>query len=417
MRAGRLERLRRGFWPLPALGLVLGAGLGLGLPALEGLAGGAEGVFAFGGEPAAARDLLVAIATLTVSIIGLAFSVTLVALTLASQQLSPRVLRTFRADRLNQSTLAAFVGVAVYALLVLRSVRAGADSYVPGASTTLALAGTVAALGLFVAFVNNIVLSLQPATIIRRIAKDGRTALEATAAGEPVPEPPAPARGAPVRADRAGYVQGVDAGAAVAALAAADRSARLCPRTGDFVASGDVLAVLEGDAAPDEALAGRLRAAVTLGQERSLEQDAAFPIRQLADIALKALSPSLNDPTTAENALGSMGELLVRAAGRPLGPRAVRDGAGRVRLHVPGQELGALVRLGFDQVRGQVRDDPALAVTVLEMLARVRRAAPADGEAARQAALVVERFGGSGAVADDRERVRARHAELFGSAS
>jgi len=410
----RWERLRRAFWALPAAGLAAGVALGLGLPALERGLGGGGGVLAFGGEPAAARGLLSTIATLTVSIIGLAFSVTLVALTLAAQQLSPRVLRTFRGDRLNQSTLAVFLGLAVYALLVLRSIRVAPEAFVPGAAITLALAVTVGALGLFVAFVNNIVISLQPSTVIRRIAKDGRAALAEPREGEPA-RALAPAAGPVIAAERAGYVQRIDAPAACKALAAAGRRATLCPQAGDFVGTGDPLVRLDGGEPPGEDLAARLRATVSLGQERSLDQDAAFPIRQLADIALKALSPGSNDPTTAENALDSMGELFGRAAAAELGPRELRDASGGLRLGVPGPDLGALVRLGIEQARGAIGRDPVVALAVLEALGRAHRAAPAEPEPARQAGLVVEQFDATGAPADDRARVRERHRELFAS--
>lgn len=410
--------LRDAFWPLPALGLGSGVALGVGLPLLEQRVAGAGGLVGFGGDPTAARGLLAAVATMTVSIIGLAFSVTLVALTLASQQLSPRVLRTFRADRLNQATLAAFLGVAVFALLILRSVREGeATRFVPGLSVSLAIAATVAALGLFVAFVDNIVRSLQPGTIIQRIAADGKQALARAAArgGErPAGEP---AAGAMLRAERAGYVQDVDAAAVVECLAGAGGCARVLASPGDFVVTGDPLLALDAPDRLDEDLTGRLRGAIRLGRERTLEQDVAFPVRQLADIALKARSPSLNDSTTAENALGSLGELLVEAAAGRVGPRALRDGDGQVRLVTAEPDLDDLVRLGFDQVRLDASHDAVIAVRMLELLAAVRRAAVHAGggctEAERQARLLVEAFEGAARTADDARRVRERWAALF----
>jgi uncharacterized membrane protein len=410
----RWSRVRDAFWGLPALGLTLGVVLGILLPVLESTLGGTSGVLAFGGEPGAARGILSSIAALTVSIIGLSFSVTLVALTLASQQLSPRVLRTFRADRLNQATLAVFLGLAVYALLVLRTVRAGRDPFVPGAGITLAVAATVAALGLFVAFVNNIVISLQPATVVRRITKDGADALGRPRPGEPLASEAFTTLYV-LESTRPGYVQEVDAAAACAALADAGRRAKLAPAVGDFLATGDPLLTLDGRDPPGEDLERALRSAVALGQERALGQDVSFPVRQLADIAVKALSPGINDPTTASNALDGISELLVTAVRTELGPSAVRDRSGQLRLALPGPTRADLVQLGVEQVRSALGPDPVPALALLQTLGRVRRAAPAEREAARQAALVVEQFDATGALAADREQVRARHGELFPS--
>ena len=396
------EHLRSPFWALPAVAVGGGVLLGIALPVLDRQLTRAGGV-GFGGEAAAARAILQTIATLTVSIVGLAFSVTLVALQLASQQLSPRVLRTFRRDRLNQATLAAFLGTAAYAVLVLRSVRTGE---VPDLSVTAAFVFFSASLILFIAFINNIVNSLQPAHVVQRILRDGLELLERRDQGAQLPwRPLTPA--ATARASHAGFLEHVDAERAARVLARAGAVAWQRAAVGDYLVSGDALAEVHApDAAREEATAA-VAGVFRIGPERSLAADPAFPIRQLADIALRALSPSLNDPTTAENALGAITELLIRARDRPLSPRAVSDAEGVARLVLLPTEFDALVRLAFAQVCGHVGGDVTLALRVLGLLERVGGA-----EATRQADVLAERFGQSGAPAEERARVRAATVRL-----
>jgi len=397
MSARRREQLRLSFWLLPAVAVIGGVLLGIGLPVLDRLLT-REGGAGFGGQAPAARAILQTIATLTVSVVGLAFSVTLVALQLASQQLSPRVLRTFRRDRLNQATLAAFLGTAAYSVLVLRSVRAGE---VPDLSVTAALVFVSASLILFVAFVNNIVSSLQPSHVVQRILRDGLELLEAHDREVPLPARPAmPA--ATARASRAGFLEQVDAERAARVLADADAVAWQRAAIGDYVVSGDVLAEIHAAGTPSAKTVAAVESAFRIGPERSLVADPAFPIRQLADIALRALSPSLNDPTTAENALGAVTELLIRARDRPQSHRAVTDDAGVVRLVLLTEDIDGLVRLAFAQVCAQVGDDPTLALRLLGLLERI-----GGTEATRQAHLLAERYEGSGAPAEERARVRA----------
>jgi len=398
----RREQVRSAFWALPAVAVIGGVLLGIGLPALDNVLTRAGGV-GFGGEAAAARAILQTIATLTVSIVGLAFSVTLVALQLAAQQLSPRVLRTFRRDRLNQATLAAFLGTAIYAVLVLRSVRA---DEVPDLSVTAAFVFVSASLILFVAFINNIVNSLQPAHVIERILRDGLELLRHHDEGSQQPEPPTTS-GTQVRATRAGFLEQIDADRAVRALARANARAWQRTPIGDYIVSGDVLAEIEAADGVGQNVTTAVARAFRIGSERSLVADVAFPIRQLADIALRALSPSLNDPTTAENALGAMTELLVRARDRTPRSQAIADADGVARLVVLPADDDGLVRLAFAQVCGHVGDDAMLATRVLALLERVGGA-----EARDEAHELADRFEANGAPAEVRARVREAAAWL-----
>ena len=199
------------------------------------------------------------------SVVGLAFSVILVALTLAAQQLSPRVLRTFRRERLNQATLAAFLATAVYALLVLRAVRT-AD--VPDVSITLALVLVVTSIGLFVAFVHHIVLSLQPATVVHRVVDDGLELVRWYAENEE-DAPHEPSGLVPVRASQAGFLQDVDVEEAAGALARAGAAASQRAAFGDYVVRGDVVAEVHAPPEQREAAVAATAAAFAVGEERA----------------------------------------------------------------------------------------------------------------------------------------------------
>ena len=393
------EAARSNFGFLAGVGMFLGVVAGFTLPTLDDALELDLPVLDFIDRDVA-RGLLETVATATVSVTGLAFSVTIVAFTLASSQLSPRVLRTFSGDRLSQVTLACFLGTFAYCLAVLIRLGTGAlEGTVPNLSVTLAVVLAFVSFGLFVAFIAHIVRMLQPSSIIAGIASTGRGVLAspypAGVGGEGDGDGVAALAGAgdAVRATSDGYVATFVASRAVAAATACDGLVVQRTRVGEYVWPGVVLAEVrcrtEGDR---EQLADAVRGAFVLGSQRTPVQDPGFPIRQLADIALKGLSPSVNDPTTAENAMEAMTSLLTRAAGADV-PSPVRtDDAGGVRLVAAVPGLDDLVRLGFEQVRTAAAGQPVLERRLLVLLAAIETAAAEAGrtcpEAAHQAALI-----------------------------
>ena len=421
------ERLRQSFWLIPACGMTLGLVSGFGLVELDYRLGVNPGVFTFV-DLQSARAVLETIATVTVSVAGLAFSVTVVALQLASQQLSPRVLRTFQGDRLSQAVLAVLLGTFGYALMVLAKLT---ERGVPALSVTVAIVGAVAAFGLFVAFIHHIVVSLKASTILKRISRDGREAVERRWPSEVGADPDdasaaeAAAHGrmlgppvAVVRSQRAGFVSGVHGNGLMALAADQDLLIEQRAALGRFLFSGSEVARVWGG--PDGAhdVADRVIGCFELNDERSLAVDVAYPVRQLADVALRALSPSLNDPTTAENAIDSMGELLVQFARAP-GPASIRvDEAGVPRMItiVPG--LDDLVRVGFEQVRVSAANQPVFARHVMHVLGAVAREARAQGlpleEIRRQAELLRDAPQGVVPNHEDARAVREAYAEIDG---
>lgn len=399
-----LEAMRSSFGFPAAVAMVLGLGIGFAMPALDTALDVDVPVFEFAGQDAA-RSLLETVATTTVAVAGLAFSVTVVAFTLAASQLSPRVLRTFRADRLSQLTLACFLGTFIYCLAVLVRLGSTPDGpQVPNLSITVAVVLAIASFALFTAFIAHIVRMLQPSSVIDGIRSTGREVVAkpypAGVGSEPDDEEAAwraverrrgAGDGTPVRARDDGYLSSFRAQGVLAAAAACDALVEQRVEVGDYVMPGTELArIWCDDDERREALVERVRDAFVCGRQRTPVQDPAFPIRQLADIALKGLSPGINDPTTAENAMEALTALLIHAAQaeRPSPLRTDEDGT--VRLVARAPDLDALVRLGFEQAQVFAASDPVVSRRLVALLERVELVAAEAGlrckEPARQAA-------------------------------
>lgn len=397
----------RSFWLLPALAMIAGGGLGFALPALDDASNGALGIFT-ASDSESARSLLETIAVVTVSVAGITFSVTVVALQLAAQQLSPRVLRTFQTDHLNHVTLAVFLGVFVYALVALG--RLGMASEEPNLVLTAAVAGAIVAFALFTAFIHNVVVSLQAETVIRRIGDDARPLLEkrfpknvgapAEASGPESEDLPEGLSGAhtPVRASRAGFFNAIEGDAVIAAAREEEGFVTQCAPLGRFVLSGETLLCVRAIGEEDR-LAQRAGEATEVGRERTLVQDLSFPLRQLADIALRGLSPGMNDETTAETAMSELTDLLACIAREtpPARLRADVDGTPRFAARVP--EFDELVELGFAQVVSEARGHPVIENRLLELLGQLRDVAEefkaGCTEIDRQAGLLRRKRGGT----------------------
>lgn len=383
-------RLRNSLWFVPGL-WVIGAGLlafvttwiDARTPEL-----GRDLPLVFGGGPDGARSVLSSIAASTITVAGVTFSVTIVALQLASSQFSPRVLRDFMRDRVSQSVLGSFIGAFFYSLLVLRSTRSADESgpeFVPAIAVTVAIAFAVLAVAMLIYFIHHISTRIQVSSIVAGIAEATEQAIEREARreGGPAPadgEPPAgePPAGEPGRlpALTSGYLQLLDRRGVVAIADELDLVVRVELAPGDWVQQGVALFAAWPAAAAGEDLARRLNDHATIGAERSLEQDAAFGLRQLVDVGVKALSPGINDPTTARDCIGRITQVLVARAraGEPAQRLAGADG--RLRLVERVRPFAELVGLGFDELRHHGASTPVVADTLAASLGTLRELVP-----------------------------------------
>jgi uncharacterized membrane protein len=384
----RLRAVANGFWLLPGL-----VALGFALLAFvliqvdRRLDDQLE--FTFDGDASAARGVLETVAGSLITVTGLAFSLTIVVLVLVSGQFTPRSVPAFLADRVNQVTAGVFIGVFVYCLLVLRTVRdaepGGFAGFVPRLSVTVAVFLAVLAIGVLLYFIHHLGNSIQASSIVRRIGVDTLARVETLPDGPDAGPPPASEPGL-VMPQRPGYVRHV--ADAIAEKVEDCEHVRLRAVVGDFVTENDVLAEVWPSSATEGATAA-IRGGVTLGQERDLQQDVLYGVRQLAEIAMKGLSPGVNDPSTAESAIGYLRAVLERLAERPL-PPAVRQDNVVVSLRT----FDEYVDGAFEQLGRYATADPNVIVTLLDALARIGEPARRAGRHERTALLhrVAERI-------------------------
>ena len=362
-RAVRLFRLREwltmSLWVAPSAGVVMAVLLAEALLTVDRRLGDRPSPFPLIDAGAdGAQTMLSVIAASMVTSISLIFSVTMVVLQLASAQYSPRVLASFIRDRFVQAVLAAYIGTFVYALLVLPAVHAGEDGrdFVPDLAVTGALVLALASLTLFVRFVHHVAHAIRAVTIINKVAADVRSTL-----GQMYPHhlgdphTPAPAVGAADLAPTSvvcwpsppGVLVAVDEASLMELAVRHDSVICLRRHIGDFVPTNSPLFDLMGDVDDER----ELLACATVGPERTIHQDAAFGLRQLVDIAERALSPGVNDPTTAVQCLDQVHDLLRRLAVREFPSAHRADERGRLRVVAPTLDWEDYVHLGFDEIR------------------------------------------------------------------
>ncbi len=324
------------------------------------------------------------------------FSITIVVLQLTSSQFSPRVLRTFLRDRLTQAALGVFVATFVYAVLVLRTVRSTSeDPFVPALSTTVGVGLLLLSVGMFVAYIHHVATTIQVSSILERIGRETRAAIDrrfppaGRPAGRDTP-PLLPDASAVLPASRSGALVRVDEAGLVQAAFDADVVLRLRVRLGEHVPQGAPLLEVLGDAQRLDA--GQALAAIRLARDRTLEQDVAFGFRQLVDIADRALSPGINDPTTAVQALDELHDLLRRLVTRRLPPDRHTDGGGALRLVTPAEEFRDYLALALDEIDHYGADSLQVQQRVRRLLEDLEAAARSE----HRPAMVERRQGGSG---------------------
>ena len=375
------ERVRSGFWAVPGGCVTAAVLLALLFVEVDHRLQSSY-AFTFGAGPDGAREVLSAITTAMITFTGLVFSITVLALQLTSSQFSPRVLRTFLRDRLTQYALGVFTATFVYAVMVLRSVRSDSSSdsdFVPAVSTTVALALLLLSVALFVTYIHHIATSLQVSSVIAAIGTETRATIDRRfppGRDQPIGSRALPPDAVPalvVPARRSGVVTAVDEQALVRAARDAEVVLRTQVRLGRYVPQGAPLLEVLGDASRLDVPA--VLAAVTQERDRTLQADVAFGFRQLVDIAERALSPGINDPTTAVQVLDEEHDLLRRLATRPLRTGVHTDEHGRVRLVVPADALEDYLALAIEEIERDGADMPRVLARVEELLDDVAAAA------------------------------------------
>ena len=376
------------FWVLPMAIVVTAFVLGLVLPTLDSAL--AEHVpFVFEGGPDGARSLLGTIASAMISVTGLVFSITMVVLQLASSQFTPRILGNFLQSRTTQVTLGVFTAAFVYSLTVMRSVRGSFDggrAFVPQLSVTIAFVLVAASVAMFIAFIHHITTSIQVAHVAAGLGDETVGLVRRLFPAEPAPEDGLCWEARPGWTllvvdvgDRAGHVTSVDHHGLASVAADHHVVVEMLVSIGDFVVEGQPVARVHRTTATAtdvdlDALRAAIGPSVCVEQTRTLQQDAAFGLRQLVDIAERALSPGINDPTTAVQVLDQVHRVLRELVLRHDPPCLVGDRS-VLLVHHPHQ-VADLVRLGVEEIAHYGRDSlqvPRRLTTMLDDLEQVSR--------------------------------------------
>ena len=378
------------------------------------------------GSADAARQILTAIAAAVITVVTLVFSITILALTLASQQFGPRMLRNFIRDRGTQLTLGTFVATFVYAILALGSIGHGhRGDFVPHLSITVALGLVLASLGVLIYIIHHIAKSIQLPEVISSIASDLSAGIETEMAGSTADVLEAgpsvtellvrmDESGAPVAAPRSGYLQFVAYDTLVDIATQSDAVIYLLYRPGHFVVEGFTLATVWPASAATGVARAMERSHVT-GPNRTLTQDLAFAIDQLVEIAIRALSPAVNDTFTALTCVDWLSDALCKLTAR-WGPRRVhRDREGNVRVIAAEAPYSRFVERAFDKIRQAGKGMPAVMIRQLDALTKVMEYATTEEQRVplrEQAEMILRSSEESVPEPLDRADVRSRYEAL-----
>ncbi len=357
--------LRTSFWFVPSLIVALSILLAVAL--IEVDSSGSELWLArwprmFGAGAEGARGMLSTISGSMMTVVGVTFSMTLVTLALASSQYTSRIMRNFMGDRVVQVVLGIFTGIFTYCLIVLRTIRSGDEgAFVPSLAVSFAVVLAIGGIATLIFFIHHIASSIQASSIIASVAAETMVAVDRLfpeKLGEELSDdaedqtPPALLERkwqvVPVQGN--GYLQSVD-NATLLRLAREHKTiVRMERGIGEFLVHGTPLASLALEEPSAKEIIADLQAACGIARHRTVEQDSAFGIRQLVDMALRALSPGINDTTTAVMCVDYLTAILSRVASRSI-PSSHRYEEGVLRVITVGPTFAGLVAESFDQIR------------------------------------------------------------------
>ena len=383
-------------------------------------------IFPSHADPQVAQVILAGIAASIMTVVSIVFAILLMTLTLASMQFSPRIIVSFSRDRVTQWTLGIFLGTFLYCMAALPTAHSFPHPFEPVATTLGAIVLALACVGLLLYFIHHISRAISVNHIVNRIAEETEAMID-----EMMPWPHRPDRlndAAPLRPSSSdvavlsggsGYIRFIDKRSLVAVAKHYHVSIRVLRRVGHFVpARIPLMMVSKGNRLPPAATA-ELLAAFDMGPTRTLQQDVEFGVLQIVDVALKAISPAVNDPTTAITCVDQLSRILIRFASREPPDELLYDPPGIVRASIGWIHFERLLEAAFEQIRMYSKTDVAVSLRLLRALGDIAASTP-DLEYRR---ILVER--GMQVVAGCAEQLgepelialRARQAELEGLSS
>lgn len=379
------DRISGSYWFLPSIMFLGALALALGTLRIDIFLDRSDALSTspwfpkFGAD--ASRSILSTLASGMLTVTGVVFSLTIVALQLGSSQFGPRLLRTFMNSRGTQVVLGTFTSSFIYYLLVMGSVR-GDIGFVPQISTATGVFLGMLDIAVLIYFVHHLATSIRIESVLATVSDEVRDVIDAlypSGIGDERDQQPetdwkdvvAASEGFRVRAEEAGYIRQIDSKALMSTACEHDLLLRVELQPGAFVLDGGVLLTVWPDSAVSDDARERLRKSAVLGPDRTPGQDVGFAIRQLVEVAVRALSPGINDPYTAVECTNRLAEALCVAARRRRPQAERRDETGRVRVIAEAMRLPAMARTAFAPIARAGGGNGDVAVRVLESLVTI----------------------------------------------
>jgi uncharacterized membrane protein len=413
------DTARTGFWFVPGVMTAIAVLMGFVMPIIDSHFKASEYTPWLTTTPAAAGRTLSAFGGATATARGVVFSTTIVVLSLASQQFGPRLLRTFLADRVTQITLGAFVGTSLYCLLVMRVIReVEGNPVAPDFSVALATLVSVLTLFQLIIFIHHVAVKIQAPEVLRAVANDLDDAIdrlfpERIGKGpekHTSPQQPLSLEGDPVWAGRDGYLQAIDGDGLMSLAVQHDLVLELPYLPGEFTPRDEPFAFVRPVNKISDTLKKEIAGHFVLGSRRTPRQDVECSIWELVEVAVRALSPGINDPFTAMLSLDYLGAAIGRLAGRQM-PSGLRyDDDGTLRIIAKSATIESAIDAAFNQIRQYGRTHADVTIRGLEVLQHVASRTTDDQQKAivRRHAEMFLRAGEQLSEAHDQETVRSR---------
>jgi uncharacterized membrane protein len=333
-------------------------------------------------DPQVAQIILGAIAGSIMTVVSIVFAILLMTLTLASMQFSPRIIVSFARDRVTQWTLGIFLGTFCYCMAALPAARLLPHAFAPVGTVLGAMLLAIACVAWLLYFIHHISRAISVSNIVDRIASETEAVIDELMPWPHRPEAqPDPHLAevetweSPIASRQSGYIRYVDTARLVELAKWHHVKVHLLRRVGQFIPAGaPLMMVYRGDRLTPEAIA-ELLAAIDLGPARTLQQDVEFGVLQIVDIALKAISPAVNDPSTGVTCVDQLSRILVHCASREAPAQLLYDPPGIVRASVPWIGFDGLLTSAFEQIRLYSKADLAVSLRLLRALGDIAWAA------------------------------------------
>jgi uncharacterized membrane protein len=341
-------------------------------------------IFPSRADPQIAQIILGGIAASMMTVVSIVFAILLMTLTLASMQFSPRIIISFTRDRVTQWTLGIFLGTFLYCMAALPAARSVPRPFAPLATVKGAMLLAIACVGWLLFFIHHISQAIGVNQIVDRIASETEAVIDQTMPWPRIPDRPANTgddlpglSGEVVLSGSSGYIRFLDTGRLIELAKAYRVKIRVLRRVGQFIPAGVPLLVLSKIGKLTDEAIDDFRGTFDLGPSRTLQQDVEFGVLQIVDIALKAISPAMNDPTTAISCVDQLSRILIRFASREQPEPVLYDPPGVVRVGVEWLGFERLLDSAFEQIRMYSKADVAVSLRLLRALSDIAMGAPA----------------------------------------